>query len=96
MKSITTLVRRDVKWKFDNLKSLSVYSIKDCTADHAEEYMNYGRGKIKKPYDLKVYCTVFKINFHKEISLSNGTYMWHFDVIKETPESQWLIDDWGY
>ena len=95
MKRIMTMAKNNVTWGFDNLKSLSVYSIKDCTERKAEGYMSHGRGRVTRPYDVKVYCTEFKISFHEEISMSNGVHKWGIYLIRETPQGAWLIDDWG-
>jgi hypothetical protein len=96
LESITTQVHKGTTWDLDNLESLTLDSIWDCTSKHKNEYLESGRGSLTKPYDVKVYCTKFRVTVKQERALNNGEYDWMFILIKQNRNSNWIIDDWGY
>jgi hypothetical protein len=85
-------------WEFEKIKYVKLLSKSDCTESKKDLYLNYGNGKIKKPFDISIYCVKFEFRYKDGQcgAMNNGIHEWNFTIIKEGNDSEWLIDDWGY
>ena len=85
--------QNSLPWSEDpNLISLQLRAIGEPREDQEESY------RVTHPefFAVRALPASFEVKFKEERSVTSGTHAWVYYLVRERPDSPWLIADWGH